>query len=244
MAHNQDHSQPIDTAVLRRLKRIEEHLGLPEIDDQPIDFPAGDNEMIPHNSQDPTLDLLRPTIQSLKSSCSANVDSKIWTEALISQLWLTYVFVALVTTPANHFVCRFHDTMLGLHFMPSRQTFVSPTPLLLASMLYCSSARGSLETTGFAAEYLKVLYNAIAQLCIPGNEMSQQASDPTMIEKWPFQAILGIILAGLLREGVDKETGIWISVAYRLLLEHCPTNVDERSLEWQRLFSGLQVRIP
>lgn len=135
--------------------------------------------------------------------------------------------------------------MLGLHFMPSRHTFVSPTPLLLASMLYCSSIRGSLEVAEYASDYLMVLCNAIAQLCAPtGNVLYQQVPDPTMEEKWSFQAILGIILAGLLREGVSRETGIWISVAYRLLLEHCPPNVDERSLEWQKLFSGLQVRNP
>ncbi|POR34787.1 Uncharacterized protein TPAR_05005 [Tolypocladium paradoxum] len=33
--------------------------------------------------------------------------------------------------------------MPGLHFPPSRQRFSSPQPLLLASVLYCSSVRGA-----------------------------------------------------------------------------------------------------
>ena len=136
----------------------------------------------------------------------------------------------------------FHDTMLGLHFLPSRQTFSSPTPLLLAAMLYCSSTRGSSDVAALASEYFIVLCNAISQLCIPGSLIGQQPDHPARAEEWAFQTVLGIILAGLLREGLSKETGIWISIAYRLLLEHCPPNIGERSLEWQRLMTGLQVR--
>ena len=134
--------------------------------------------------------------------------------------------------------------MLGLHFLPSRQTFSSPTPLLLAAMLYCSSTRGSSEVALLASEYFSVLCNAISQLCIPGSVIGQQPEHPARAEEWAFQTILGIILAGLLREGLSKETGVWISIAYRLLLEHCPPNIGERSLEWQRLMTGLQVRLP
>lgn len=93
-----------------------------------------------------------------------------------------------------------------------------------------------------APEYFTVLCNAIAQLCMPASAIGQDAKNPARAEEWAFQTILGIILSGLLREGISKETGIWISVAYRLILEHCPPIMDERSLEWQRLFTGLQVR--
>jgi len=132
--------------------------------------------------------------------------------------------------------------MLGLHFLPSRQTFSSPTPLLLAAMLYCSSTRGSPEVAVLASGYFAVLCNAIGQLCIPGSLIGNQPEHPARAEEWAFQTILGIILAGLLREGVSRETGVWISIAYRLLLEHCPPDIGERSLEWQRLMTGLQVR--
>ncbi|KAI6778182.1 uncharacterized protein J7T54_002717 [Emericellopsis cladophorae] len=136
---------------------------------------------------------------------------------------------------------RFHDTMLGLHFLPSKQTFSSPTPLMLAAMLYCSSMRGSDQVVVHASEYFTVLCSAISQLCMPASEIGMAPKDPTAAEEWAFQTILGIILAGLLREGVIKETGIWISVAYRLILEHCPPYMDEKSLEWQKLFTGLQI---
>ncbi|KAF7554770.1 hypothetical protein G7Z17_g2650 [Cylindrodendrum hubeiense] len=92
-----------------------------------------------------------------------------------------------------------------------------------------------------ASEYFTVLCNAIAQLCMPASAIGQDAKNPARAEEWAFQTILGIILSGLLREGISKETGIWISVAYRLILEHCPPIMDERSLEWQRLFTGLQI---
>ncbi|KAK1461950.1 hypothetical protein CCUS01_01540 [Colletotrichum cuscutae] len=73
------------------------------------------------------------------------------------------------------------------------------------------------------------------------SEVGKAPDDPASAEEWAFQTVLGIILAGLLREAVVKETGVWISLAYRLTLEHCPSNTDERSREWQRLFSGLQI---
>lgn len=42
-------------------------------------------------------------------------------------------------------------------------------------------------------------------------------------------------------EAQVKETGIWISMAYRLILENCPAQIDERSRGWRKLFSGLQI---
>ncbi|KAH7007230.1 hypothetical protein EDB80DRAFT_456041 [Ilyonectria destructans] len=213
-----------DNAVLRRLKRIEDHIGLPDIDDEIIADASESITLDSQGPQDPSLGPLWPAIQVLKSSCSTNTTKEIWTEPLIKRLWLT-----------------FHDTMLGLHFLPSKQTFSSPTPLLLASMLYCSSIRGSQDVIMLAPEYFTVLCNSIAQLCMPASAIGQDAKNPARAEEWAFQTILGIILSGLLREGISKETGIWISVAYRLILEHCPPIMDERSLEWQRLFTGLQI---
>lgn len=114
---------------------------------------------------------------------------------------------------------------------------------MLASMLYCSSIRGSPEVAVLAPDYFSVLCSAISQLCIPQSEVGQAPDDSESAEEWAFQTVLGIILAGLLREAVVKETGVWISLAYRLILEYCPSNVDERSREWRRLFSGLQVHL-
>lgn len=128
--------------------------------------------------------------------------------------------------------------MPGLHFMPRKQTFSAPQPLLVASILYCSSVRGSPDVAEFAPHYFVVLSNAIAQLCIPSSEVGRTPEDT---EEWAFQTVLGIVIAGLLTEAIVRETGIWISIAYRLILEHCPAHVDDTSRQWRKLFSGVQI---
>ncbi|CAM1510692.1 Fc.00g010270.m01.CDS01, partial [Cosmosporella sp. VM-42] len=184
-----------DATVLYRLKRLEEHVGLSEVgfEDQASNGQGQDDahRTISQDPGDPTLDPLRPAIQLLISSCSTGVDPKIWTESLIKRLWLT-----------------FHDAMFEMHFLPNRRIFSSPTPLLLASMLYCSSIRGSPEVAEFASGYFKVLCSAIAQLCIPSSDIGKEAQDPALAEAWAFKTVLGIILAGLLREGISRETDL------------------------------------
>lgn len=122
--------------------------------------------------------------------------------------------------------------------MPHKQTFSAPHPILLASILYCSSVRGPPGVAELAPHYFTVLCNAIAQLCIPNSEMGRTPDDS---EEWAFQTVLGIVLAGLLNEATVRETGIWISVAYRLILEHSPAHIDESSRKWRKLFSGVQI---
>jgi hypothetical protein len=132
--------------------------------------------------------------------------------------------------------------MPGLHFLPTKQTFSAPTPLLLASMLYVSSLRHhTSELALLAPDYFVVMAGAIAELTIPHPEETNNLPASTL-EETAFQDVLGIILAGLTCEASIMTTGIWISIGYRLILEACPLEVDERSREWQRLFSGLQVR--
>ncbi|KAH7311447.1 hypothetical protein B0I35DRAFT_438100 [Stachybotrys elegans] len=222
---NSEAQQHINNAVLRRLKRLEDHLGLADIDEL---FLAGachtssgpENEPV----EDPALKTLSFSIQALKACCSSSTNPEIWADSLVLRLW-----------------SMFHETMLGLHFLPSKQTFSSPTPVMLAAMLYCSSLRGAAVDSALAPDYFSVLCNAIAQLCIPSSDIGLHPSDPKAAEEWGFQTVLGIILAALLREGMSKETGVWISIAYRLILEHCPPNMEASSLEWQRLLSGLQI---
>ncbi|KAI5458948.1 hypothetical protein BGZ63DRAFT_389963 [Mariannaea sp. PMI_226] len=219
----------LNDQILWRLRRIEDHVGLSEIDDAVA--PSSTSQTPPRaveeeSYDDATLRPLSDAIQALKSACSGQVNKKIWNESLVKRLWST-----------------FHDTMLGLHFFPRKQSFSSPTPIMLAAMLYCSSIRGAPVDAEFAPEYFSVLCIAISQLCVPSSIIGRVPTDPDPkhAEEWAFQTILGIILAGLLREGISKETGIWISVAYRLILEHCPPSSGESSLEWQRLFTGLQI---
>lgn len=136
---------------------------------------------------------------------------------------------------------RFHDRMPGLHFMPDKQTFTSPQPVLLASMLYCSSMRGPPDASEFAPHYFNVMCNAIAQLAIPGSEIGTPPEAEHAAEEWTFQTVLGIVIAGLLNEANVRQTGIWILIAYQLMLEHCPVHINENSREWRKLFSGLQI---
>lgn len=134
--------------------------------------------------------------------------------------------------------------MPGLHFLPAKQTFSAPTPLLLASMLYVSSLRHSeAELAAFSADYFVVMCGAIAELTVPTPYIDNavRAWSPSTVEENAFQDVLGLILAGLTCEASTKTTGIWISIGYRLVLESCSKEVDNRSREWQRLFSGLQV---
>lgn len=225
--HSNEQSSSFNKSVLLRLKRLEEHCGLSglgslEDAESPVSLNLPEVEL--ESPGDAGLSALWNAVAVLRRTCPSKVSSNIWEKHLIKRLWLS-----------------FHESMPGLHFLPSKQTFSSPRPLMLASMLYCSSIRGSPDVAVLAPDYFTVLCSAISQLCIPDSEIGQPPDDPSSAEEWAFQTVLGIILAGLLREAVVKETGLWISVAYRLILEHCPSNVDERSREWRRLFSGLQI---
>jgi hypothetical protein len=130
----------------------------------------------------------------------------------------------------------------GLHFLPTKQTFSAPTPLLLASMLYVSSLRHSTpELAALSSDYFTVMCSAISELCIPPVAPENTAATALTSEESAFQDVLGIILAGLTCEASTKTTGVWISIGYRLILESCPKEAVERSREWRRIFSGLQV---
>ena len=130
--------------------------------------------------------------------------------------------------------------MPGLHFMPSKEIVLPPAPsaLLLASILYSSSRRGTPDTVGLAPHYFTVLCIAISQLCIPGSQIGTPSNNA---EEWAFQNVLGIVLAGLMMEANVSQTGIWISVAYRLILEYCPAYQDGTTRDWRNLFSGVQI---
>ncbi len=133
--------------------------------------------------------------------------------------------------------------MPGLHFLPNTRSFHSPNPLLLASMLYTSSVRGSEEVAQLAPDYFRVVCWAIAHVSIPDTP-GLGAGPQENPENWAFQTVLGIVLVGLITEASTRVTGIWISVGYRLILEHSPSRIDETSQEWTKLFSGLQVNLP
>ncbi|KAH8697640.1 hypothetical protein BGW36DRAFT_397305 [Talaromyces proteolyticus] len=212
------------TDVLRRLKVIEDSLGISVADGilpESAILDGGSNDGEELSVEFSSLGALWDAAEVLQSSAPSSVPQYIWRKSTIKDLWLS-----------------FHERMPGLHFMHRKQTFSAPQPLLLASILYCSSTRGPSETQGIAPHYFAVLCNAIAQLCVPGSEVGTVPQDT---EEWAFQTVLGIVLAGLLNEAIVRETGVWISIAYRLILEHCPAHIDETSREWRKLFSGVQI---
>jgi hypothetical protein len=140
--------------------------------------------------------------------------------------------------------------MPGLHFLSKKKTSSTPTPLLLAAILYVSALHHtSPDFAALAPDYFIITCNSIAELAVPMQASSRiDKSSPTnglmhlSEEQKAFQNVLGLILAGLISEAFIETTGIWISMGYRLTLDHCPTQIDERSNEWHGLFSGLQVR--
>lgn len=300
-------SGPVDARfksdVLRRLHVLEEYLGLAkspgagaavDVTDTEADVQAtvvnvddddedgNDNDSSLSSDSDlPTnyasLGALWRAVSVLQASVPVpgptNVPRRIWKKRTVGELWLA-----------------FHERMPGLHFMPRKQIFSVPQPLLLASILYCSSVRGPREAAAeLAPHYFAVLCNAIAQLSIPDSAVGRPTGQPTgqptdtvttslnndsldtdtdtdtagpdAYEEWAFQTVLGIVLAGLLTEASNRVVGLWISVAYRLILEHCPSeqsvllpvlpsvvtesgdgvNSDGAGREWRKLFSGVQI---
>ncbi|KAJ0415156.1 hypothetical protein BJY00DRAFT_305108 [Aspergillus carlsbadensis] len=210
--------------VLKRLQAIEEKIGLSQAADptsERIQDPDGEDDEREISPESDGLGTLWDAVAVLQRSAPSSVPPVIWRKATVKDLWSS-----------------FHDRMPGLHFMPRKQIFSAPHPLLLASMLYCSSVRGPPDVAGLAPHYFTVLCSAISQLCIPGSEIGKTPEDT---EEWAFQTVLGIILAGLLTEATVRETGIWISIAYRLILEHCPAHIDDTSRKWRKLFSGVQI---
>ncbi|GAB7354308.1 hypothetical protein MBLNU459_g4827t1 [Dothideomycetes sp. NU459] len=213
----------LDHAVLRRLSNIELYLGLNPNDQNVLNVErtAVSEDGDYKNDQDSSL---WQAVNVLRKITPPGITSRIWSSSLISQIWRL-----------------FHESMPELHFLSAKHIFTDPSPLLLAAMLYFSTSRGTSEIAKFSSDYLSVLCSAIAQLSLPGSEIGDSQTDPAATEKWAFQTVLGIILAGLLTEATKKETGIWISIAYRLVLEHCPAQIDDRSREWRKLFTGLQI---
>ncbi|KAH6666397.1 hypothetical protein B0J14DRAFT_202146 [Halenospora varia] len=210
-------------SILNRLNAIENVL---QLNSDGVESPF-DDQIVGHSEEpeDAALIGLWNAVAELKKITRLK-SSNVWSRATIKQLW-----------------DDFHINMPGLHFLPSKQTFSAPTPLLLSSMLYVSAVRhNSPDLAILSSDYFVVMCDAIANLSIPlAPEADSQKRSSTEIEEAAFQNVLGIILAGLTCEASIKTVGIWISIGYRLVLESCPKEVNERSREWQRLFAGLQI---
>jgi len=142
--------------------------------------------------------------------------------------------------------------MPGLHFLSKKKTSSTPTPLLLGAILYVSALHhSSPEFAVLAPGYFAATCSAISELAMPVQACTRAGQSATNYdnkklseEQRAFQNVLGLILAGLISEAFIETAGLWISMGYRLTLDHCPVHIDERSHEWRGLFSGLQVSGP
>ncbi|KAF2027359.1 hypothetical protein EK21DRAFT_102562 [Setomelanomma holmii] len=88
---------------------------------------------------------------------------------------------------------------------------------------------------------------AIAEMSISGalkrsGIMAIDETVPTLsAQEAAYQNVLGLIIAGLVSEAFIDLTGIWISIGYRLIIDHCPVYIDQSANKWRQLFSGLQI---
>ena len=146
----------------------------------------------------------------------------------------------------------FLDNLPLLHFLKDRDVFASPTPLLLASVLYISALHHPSPDLGsLAPGYFTATCCAVAEIVSPclGSDIFSRKDSSTSVRHGPpqssrqraFHNILGLIMASLSSEAYVNTTGSWIAMGYRLWLDYCPTESNEAEQEWRGLFSGLQV---
>ncbi|KAK8212272.1 hypothetical protein IWZ01DRAFT_260487 [Phyllosticta capitalensis] len=218
-------------SVLGRLETIEALLGIRQPSKVPALSPSSSVDPGPSTIpevdgfDEPELSGLQPAVFRLKKTVRQPQNDKVWVPAVVKQLWTS-----------------FNENVPGLHFLSKKQDLSSPTPLLLASVLYVSALHHpSADVACLAPDYYILTCSAIADLSLPSAGITEPSDDPLSGEQRAFQDVLGLILAGLVCEAFIKETGIWISVGYRLLLDHCPAQIDDRSREWLGLFRGLQI---
>ncbi|KAK8160883.1 hypothetical protein IWX90DRAFT_488309 [Phyllosticta citrichinensis] len=219
-------------SVLGRLEKIEALLGIRPSSKAPaLSSPSSSADPGPSTIpevdgfDEPELSGLQPAVFRLKRTVRQPQNDKVWVPAVVRQLWTS-----------------FNENVPGLHFLSKKQDLSSPTPLLLASVLYVSALHHpSADVACLAPDYYTLTCSAIADLSLPSAATVEPSDDPLNGEQRAFQDVLGLILAGLVCEAFIKETGIWISVGYRLLLDHCPAKIDNRSREWLGLFRGLQI---
>ncbi|PWY93607.1 hypothetical protein BO94DRAFT_347320 [Aspergillus sclerotioniger CBS 115572] len=224
--------QDID-AILGRLDRIESALGISK---ESISVTA----VSPSSDQDEDLEnlSLRPlwkAVKHLRKITRPDQDEAIWSRPVIKHLWHSFL-----------------NNLPLLHFLKDQSAFASPSPLLLASVLFISALHGpSRDLSEFTKGYFVAQCCAITELvnpdpllCLrdgledtPGGPGQSLYTDRSMI----FHNILGLIMASLSSEAYVPTTGMWIAIAYRLLLDHTPRDVHDTTLNWAGLFSGLQV---
>ncbi|KAJ5681775.1 uncharacterized protein N7477_001715 [Penicillium maclennaniae] len=215
-------------AVLDRLERIEAALG---IGDAPDEAPVS-HEGIDEDEGVPLRGVWK-AVAHLRSITRPPPDESIWSRPIVKRLWSSF----LTNLPL-------------LHFLQDRDAFASPTPLLLASILYISALHNqSSELAAMESGYFAAMCSTVAGLVTPSfhprsriTEVHIEGQDSPPVKRHKaFHNILGLIMASLSSEAYIEATGSWIAMAYRLWLDHCPSELDDSITDWRGLFSGLQV---
>ncbi|KAJ5090714.1 hypothetical protein N7532_009398 [Penicillium argentinense] len=219
-------------AILDRLDRIEAALGITQ--EAPEEGNDSRDMSIDEDSDSVPLQGVWNAVAHLRSITRPAPDENIWSRPTIKRLWSSFL-----------------NNLPLLHFLSDREAFASPTPLLLASVLYISALHHrSSELASFDAGYFTATCCAINELLTPtlrpGSSTRRDSrmtdtSDYLPPKRKAFNNILGLIMASLSSEAYIDATGSWIAMAYRLWLDHCPSQLDSTTPEWRGLFSGLQV---
>ncbi|KAJ9485441.1 hypothetical protein VN97_g7908 [Penicillium thymicola] len=227
---------PDHQSILNRLARIESALGITEGSQDPEDEVS-----LPHGaSPDEDIDAVPlhgvwTALAHLRVITRPPPDDSVWSRSAVQQLWSSFL-----------------KNLPLLHFLTDHSAFASPTPVLLASVLYISALHhpfgglASLDSGYFAA-----MYSAIAELVTPSLHPSslqvleqkdeEQNISPQAKREKAFHDILGLVMASLSCEAYIGATGSWIAMAYRIWLDHCPAEMNSTTKDWRALLSGLQV---
>ncbi|KAJ5788332.1 hypothetical protein N7457_003322 [Penicillium paradoxum] len=233
----QDHvvnAAPVITdhqSILDRLSRIEAALGIAE-DQVTLSREASPEE----DTEDVSLRGVWKALAHLRVISRPPPDESVWSRRVVKQLWTSFI----------------NDLPL-LHFLKDHGAFTSPTPVLLASVLYISALHHPpAGLSSLNSGYFTAICCAIAELATPRlhrrslyaekkTDEEQNAPTPQLKREDAFHDILGLIMACLGSEAYIETTGSWIAMAYRIWLDYLPTEMNSTTLDWRGLFSGLQV---
>ncbi|ORX36111.1 hypothetical protein BD324DRAFT_657055 [Kockovaella imperatae] len=240
--HNVTQDEEFKQSVLTRLHIIETKLGITALpSSRSVDPSAGirtkqepavsssvssprpfhGEHGVHDNEKDRPLPDLWTALGILISHCSeADKRHRGWNTPIVEALWLSF---------AEH--------MPALHFSTQRIFNDRPTPLLLAAVLFAASIQHPLgEYAELSPFYHASAANAIAQLAVPSKDPGFVYSDAQ-----DLQDALGIIVMGLLSEAWVNTTGIWISMAYQIVLSGAAKCDKAKLKEWRGLYEGLRV---
>ncbi|KAH3023782.1 hypothetical protein KXV89_009013 [Aspergillus fumigatus] len=220
------------SSILGRLERIESLLGIGKEGNRSSLLTIDPD--LEEESDDVSSRGLWKAVERLKIITSPPQDQNIWSYAVVTRLWISFL-----------------NNLPLLHFVQDQSVLVSPSPLLLASVLYISAVHSPLpELASLAGGYFTAICSAISELVVPSARpgtsgwTGSHISSSSSAEHTVFQDILGLIMASLSCEAYIETTDKWIALAYRLLLDHCPSNLEDATYDWRRLFSGIQNMPP